>query len=74
MKEVGINGNDEFKKMFSLIKQVEEIEEIRNKIGHGEKVLRNIDVGEVFYTVLTVIFSVVEYKDFESNNWETVII
>jgi hypothetical protein len=74
LKEVGINGkNQNFLRMYSLIKEVEEIEEIRNKIGHGEKVIQNINIGEVLYTILTIIFSTIKYDDFEKNAWKKIV-
>ena len=75
LKEVGINGKNEgFYNMFSLIKKVEEIEKIRNKIGHGEKIIERINVGEVLYTVLTIIFSSILYTDMEDEDWKTIIV
>ncbi|MGI2295954.1 hypothetical protein [Paenibacillus sp. GXUN7292] len=75
LKEVGINGKtDEFKQMYALITEVEKIEGIRNDIGHGEKVVGTIDVGHVLYTVLTIIFSIIHYQDFEKNDWKKIIV
>lgn len=74
LKEVGIHGkNDDFKQMYSLIKEAEKIEEIRNKIGHGEKVIDSIHVGHVLYIVLTIIFSTIHHTDFEKNDWKKAV-
>lgn len=75
LREVGINGkNNDFKSMYALIKKVDDISDIRNKIGHGKKVVDHFDVGDVLYTVLTVIFSTISHVDFEKNDWGKIIV
>ncbi|MBV6716552.1 hypothetical protein [Paenibacillus chitinolyticus] len=74
LKEIGINGeNDQFKKTYSLIKEIEKIEETRNKIGHGEKVVQEINVGQVLQTILTLVFAVITFDDVEQNDWGNII-
>ena len=73
LKEIEISGNNlNFKDMFSLVGKFSAIEKMRNTIGHGSKVEDDIDVGSALYIVLTIILSVLLYRDMESNQWKNI--
>lgn len=74
LKEVDIIKENQFSSLYSLIKEVEEIERIRNRIGHGEKVIQQFDIGEMLYTILTIIFSIINHADLEKNDWKGIVV
>ena len=80
LKEIGIKGDSiEFKNLFSLKKELKIIESKRNSIGHGEKFKfkekskYDESIGRVLYVILTIIFSVVMYKDLDKNMWKPLL-